>query len=130
MRAVEHRELVIIGGGPAGMAAALEARRAGVQTTLIDERPTLGGQIYKQPPTDFQVRLPARMGKEYAAGHPLVSSRGRGSPAWRAFFKVTGPYRVNATPWRPLRVGSTQSNISMPRATPSTRSSGVPTPIR
>ena len=73
VRPVEHRELVIIGGGPAGMAAALEARRAGVQTTLIDERPTLGGQIYKQPPVDFQVRLPARMGKEYAVGHPLVA---------------------------------------------------------
>ncbi|CFP63742.1 Uncharacterised protein [Bordetella pertussis] len=31
---------------------------------------------------------------------------------------------------RALRVGMTQSNMSTPRATPSTRSSGVPTPIR
>ena len=29
-----------------------------------------------------------------------------------------------------LLVGITQSNISMPRFTPSTRSSGVPTPIK
>jgi thioredoxin reductase len=43
------RDLVIIGGGPAGMAAALEARRHGVQTLLIDERTSLGGQIYRQP---------------------------------------------------------------------------------
>ncbi|SUA24428.1 Uncharacterised protein [Neisseria gonorrhoeae] len=40
------------------------------------------------------------------------------------------PKRVNSQPLRALRVGITQSNISMPCATPYTRSSGVPTPIR
>src|SRR5215207_7162726 len=68
----ESRELVIIGGGPAGMAAALEARRAGVQVTLIEERPSLGGQIYKQPPAAFTVRRPEVLGKEYLAGRRLV----------------------------------------------------------
>ncbi len=40
------------------------------------------------------------------------------------------PRDVNAWPVRPFRVGKTQSNMSTPRATDSTRSSGVPTPIK
>jgi len=70
--AVRGCELVIVGGGPAGMAAALEARRAGVQVTLIDERSALGGQIYKQPPAAFTVHRPGALGKEYVAGRSLV----------------------------------------------------------
>lgn len=69
---VEGRELVIVGGGPAGMAAALDARRAGVQVTLIEERTALGGQIYKQPPAAFAVRQPKVLGREYVAGRSLV----------------------------------------------------------
>ena len=42
----------------------------------------------------------------------------------------TSPERVNSQPFLALRVGSTQSNMSMPAATPATMSSGVPTPIR
>ena len=39
-------DLVIIGGGPAGIAAAATAASHGLEVALIDERPTLGGQIY------------------------------------------------------------------------------------
>jgi len=35
--------LVIIGGGPAGYAAAFHAAALGLDTTIVDERPTLGG---------------------------------------------------------------------------------------
>src|SRR3989440_12012000 len=37
---------------------------------------------------------------------------------------------LKAEPFRPLRVGATQSNRSTPRSTAATRSSGNPTPIR
>ena len=40
------------------------------------------------------------------------------------------PFRVKKEPWRALRVGRTQSNISIPRLIPSSKSSGVPTPIK
>lgn len=35
--AAEKRELAIIGGGPAGLAAAIEAAKAGVKVLVIDE---------------------------------------------------------------------------------------------
>jgi hydrogen cyanide synthase HcnB len=50
------RSLVIIGGGPAGMAAAIEAARAGLCCAIIDDAPRLGGQIYRQPPAEFSIR--------------------------------------------------------------------------
>ncbi len=37
-------DLVIIGGGPAGLAAAINAASEGIKTTLIDSKDTLGGQ--------------------------------------------------------------------------------------
>ena len=41
--------LLIIGGGPAGMSAAIAAAQQGVPSTIIDEGHKLGGQIYRQP---------------------------------------------------------------------------------
>lgn len=45
---MKHTELAIVGGGPAGLSAAIEAARAGVQVTLIDENDRPGGQLFKQ----------------------------------------------------------------------------------
>lgn len=45
---LEKRELAIIGGGPAGLAAAIEAAGDGVQVLLIDENKRPGGQLFKQ----------------------------------------------------------------------------------
>ncbi len=41
-------ELAIIGAGPAGLCAAIEAAKNGVDVTLIDENRTAGGQLFKQ----------------------------------------------------------------------------------
>jgi len=58
------RELVVVGAGPAGMAAALAAAAAGMTVTLVDEAPTAGGQYFRGrqndvdegSPRDFQNR--------------------------------------------------------------------------
>lgn len=42
------KEVVIIGGGPAGLAAAIEAAKCGAQVLLIDENKRPGGQLFKQ----------------------------------------------------------------------------------
>jgi NADPH-dependent 2,4-dienoyl-CoA reductase/sulfur reductase-like enzyme len=41
-------ELAVVGGGPAGLCAAIEAARLGVETTIVDENGKPGGQLFKQ----------------------------------------------------------------------------------
>jgi sarcosine oxidase, subunit alpha len=41
----EHCDVLVIGGGPAGLAAALAATRAGARVILAEERPMLGGAL-------------------------------------------------------------------------------------
>ncbi len=41
-------EVAVVGAGAAGMAAAIEAARAGARVTLIDENERPGGQLFKQ----------------------------------------------------------------------------------
>ncbi|CAB3808210.1 Hydrogen cyanide synthase subunit HcnB [Paraburkholderia caffeinitolerans] len=64
-------DLLIVGAGPAGMAAAIAARAAGLAVTVADEGPSPGGQIYRNlaaTPT----RIAQWLGKDYQAGRPLV----------------------------------------------------------
>jgi len=63
--------LLVIGGGPAGLAAATEAARAGLACAILDEAPRLGGQIYRQPPYGFCVRDTRALGRDYARGEAL-----------------------------------------------------------
>lgn len=46
-------ELAIVGAGPAGMAAAIEAQQMGIETLLIDSASAPGGQAYRQTPPEF-----------------------------------------------------------------------------
>jgi NADPH-dependent 2,4-dienoyl-CoA reductase/sulfur reductase-like enzyme len=39
-------QMAVVGGGPAGLAAASEAARVGLTVHLYDERPALGGPVY------------------------------------------------------------------------------------
>ncbi len=64
-------DLVVIGGGPAGLAAAALAARAGVQTVLFDENAGVGGQIYRGI-TATPVEDRAILGADYWAGVGLV----------------------------------------------------------
>ncbi len=57
--------LAIIGAGPAGMAAAVLAAELGIETALIDEQASPGGQIYRgversRPELAVRARLPSR----------------------------------------------------------------------
>jgi len=53
---VEQVDVAIIGGGPAGQAAALQLDALGVSVAVLDEQPRPGGQILRQPPAAFAVR--------------------------------------------------------------------------
>src|SRR5476649_2555651 len=90
-------DLIVIGGGPAGLAAAALAARAGLATVLFDENPGVGGQIYRGI-TANPVRNRAILGDDYWAGSALASEA-----------KASGALIVNgATVWsldRTLTVG-------------------------
>jgi len=71
----EAYDLLIVGGGPAGLAAAAEGAAAGLAVGLADERATLGGQIYKQP--GLVVRDPGALGAEFEQGRALIDAVAR-----------------------------------------------------
>lgn len=83
MTAKLERELVIVGGGPAGLSAAIEARRHGVDVLLLEEKPLLGGQIYKQTPPQWSIRKPGSLGWHYREGVQLIDEfRQAGVETW------------------------------------------------
>ena len=71
--ATEKRyDLLVVGGGPAGLAAASTAAGLGLDVAIVDERPTFGGQIYKQPGPGFVVKDPRRLGRDHLRGRELI----------------------------------------------------------
>jgi len=63
--------LAIIGAGPAGMAAAALAAELGVETVLIDEQASPGGQIYRGIEHS---RPDSLLGPDYLAGRGLAEA--------------------------------------------------------
>ena len=70
----QHLDLLVVGGGPAGMSAARTAADVGMRVLLVDERPTLGGQIYKQPGPGFSVTDPAAADHSTRYGRELIEA--------------------------------------------------------
>ncbi|VFR27432.1 Opine oxidase subunit A [plant metagenome] len=64
-------DLVVIGAGPAGMAAAAEGADLGLTVLLLDEQPQAGGQIYRrvQQASPQAARV---LGSDYLEGRALV----------------------------------------------------------
>ncbi|WP_367619686.1 NAD(P)/FAD-dependent oxidoreductase [Caballeronia sp. SEWSISQ10-4 2] len=71
-------DLIVIGAGPAGMAAATTASELGLKVVLIDEQARAGGQIYRNVGiVDETVKT--LLGPDYAAGRALVNRLDRSS---------------------------------------------------
>ena len=82
-------DVVVIGAGPAGLAAAGTAAQHGLHVTLLDEQPEAGGQIYRTlgsaPPA-----LRSILGSDYVAGESLLE----------ALNEVGVTYVPDATVWQ------------------------------
>ena len=87
-------DVVVIGAGPAGLAAAGTAAQHGLHVTLLDEQPEAGGQIYRTlssaPPA-----LRSILGSDYLAGESL----------FEALNEVGVTYVPDATVWQ-IEAGS------------------------
>jgi D-hydroxyproline dehydrogenase subunit alpha len=70
----QHLALLVVGGGPAGMTAARTAAEAGMRVLLVDERPSLGGQIYKQPGPGTSIPDPAAADRSTRFGRSLIAA--------------------------------------------------------
>ena len=51
-----HCDVLVVGGGPAGLAAALAAARAGRRTMVCDENPEMGGALLTHPAAEVDGR--------------------------------------------------------------------------
>jgi NADPH-dependent 2,4-dienoyl-CoA reductase/sulfur reductase-like enzyme len=67
-----RRDLVVIGAGPAGMAAAVQAAELGLNVTVLDEQLRPGGQIYRDVDRVASLRGDI-LGKDYTKGAALTA---------------------------------------------------------
>ncbi len=63
-----HTDILIVGAGPAGMAAAVAARSYGLSVRLVDDQPAPGGQIWRGIETVAATPRLALLGAAYAEG--------------------------------------------------------------
>ena len=59
-------DVLVIGGGVAGLAAARQLTHAGLRVALLEARDRLGGRIYTHQTADY----PVEMGAEFVHGRP------------------------------------------------------------
>ena len=68
-----HYDLVIIGAGPAGLAAAIEASCHDLSTLVLDDQPAPGGQVYRNITQNRgQRHTSVFLGNDYWSGSKLV----------------------------------------------------------
>ncbi|MHA6180559.1 FAD-dependent oxidoreductase [Pseudomonas mohnii] len=82
-------DLVVIGAGPAGMSAALEATRHGLTVVVLDEQGSPGGQIYRNV-LQADPRSRVVLGDDYEAGAELTAQ----------FLQCGARYLANAAIWQ------------------------------
>ncbi|VVE54140.1 (2Fe-2S)-binding protein [Pandoraea horticolens] len=92
-------DLLVIGAGPAGLAAALEAKRHGLAPLVVDENGLPGGQIYRNV-SRSPLADPAVLGPDYLRGRALVDAfTDAGIAYWpqTLAWQIGGDRRVSVT---------------------------------
>jgi len=88
--ALASHEVVVVGAGPAGIRAAVEARAAGAEVLVFDEAPRPGGQIYRQLPPDLRAEARDPLGATRTKSRPLFEDLERAGATVRSGAEVWG----------------------------------------
>lgn len=123
----EHTDLLIVGAGPAGMAAAATARRNGLSVRVVDEQPAPGGQIWRSIETVAATPRAARLGDSYLSGAERAAAfRACGTlyeaesqlwqiePGFRAFVTCKGKARILTAQAIILATGAQERPVAFP----------------
>ena len=94
-RPAEHAEILVIGGGPAGCAAATEAARGGAQVMLVDENPIGAGLIGMDVPLLFGGRATAAVQNRERMVEAILDA----SPALGEAFEAGVDVRLGSYAW-------------------------------
>lgn len=120
-------DLLIVGAGPAGMAAAVTARRHGLSVLVVDDQPAPGGQIWRGVETVAATPRGGRLGAAYNAGVDRVAAfRACGAdyepgsqlwqiePGFRAFLTRDGKARTVTAKAIILATGAQERPVPFP----------------
>ena len=69
---VRRCEVLVVGAGPGGLAAAEAAAQGGARVTVLDERPEAGGQYFKQLAPSQRFGRTSAMDRQFAHGRDLI----------------------------------------------------------
>jgi glycine/D-amino acid oxidase-like deaminating enzyme/uncharacterized protein YjeT (DUF2065 family) len=86
-------DLLVIGAGPAGLAAAIAAAERGASVTVLDERPQSGGQFYKPLAPSHQAQHP--IDRQFRDGLALRDSAIRAGVAIQQEATVWGAHAAD-----------------------------------
>ena len=81
-------DLVVVGAGPAGLAAATEAASHGLSTVVVDEQAEPGGQIYRAIERAAHGAVGTALGEEYRHGAALAAAFRESGAAYRPGLQV------------------------------------------
>ena len=120
-------DLLVVGAGPAGMAAAIAARRHGLSVLVIDDQAAPGGQIWRAVETVAASPRSARLGAAYRSGAGRVATfRACGAtyepgsqlwqiePGFRAFLTREGKARTVTAKAIILATGAQERPVPFP----------------
>ena len=65
-------DLIIIGSGPAGLSAAVYAKRAGLDMVVLEQSPMSGGQVLNTSDVDNYLGMPGMNGFDMEIGRAHV----------------------------------------------------------
>jgi NADPH-dependent 2,4-dienoyl-CoA reductase/sulfur reductase-like enzyme len=107
-------EVLVIGAGPAGLAAALAASQSGAQTIVLDERPSAGGQFYKQP-ANASVEKIRPLDAQAQAGRALIKRAREAGAQFESGVLVWGAARDDAGGVEIMALSKGEASVFKPK---------------